>query len=485
MPINIFSKDGLRSAVETSSDGKNTVLYDGNGVPSYMYILKKFNIEDKNYNKRTIKNIGLDTENGLAYIEIDNPYVSQGIRVFNPGNSVYIYPPRKPITSSYDIYNIDDIFDIDSSYTIVNTGSDYFTIDISSLSLNSSEYKFFGTESVVLDSEHMGTGTHPAFTYYDSNGDLQERDVIFIGMYQSSFAYNTIPWSFPGRVPTYRTSYSDASNYSSAKGTGWHLMTNWEYSAIILDGLASGHYPIGNTSSGRSAQYTGRGKEIKNYNSVLSENSRRYYGYRLDGEDAFDIGTSGSYYDNVTYTGSGSSEWRHDGTFSGVSDLIGNINEHVGGMSSLNGVLYIPDTNVTTDIEATPATGIISSVVFAPPETNRSTYPYLQAVGEESTWTTSTIQPPSPNFEQVQLSAGYQALSTSIKYKMMQALIDPTPHQKYPLESGVMGICQGGVRYAVRGGYFGSPYAGMFELNFRSTSTAEFAATGFRLAYTG
>lgn len=42
----IFVKDSLRAAVEAASGGKNTVLYDDKGYPSYMVVIPKFKLED-------------------------------------------------------------------------------------------------------------------------------------------------------------------------------------------------------------------------------------------------------------------------------------------------------------------------------------------------------------------------------------------------------------------------------------------------------
>ncbi len=42
----IFTKDARRAAVEAATGGKVTVLYDNLGLPSYMVVVPKFNIED-------------------------------------------------------------------------------------------------------------------------------------------------------------------------------------------------------------------------------------------------------------------------------------------------------------------------------------------------------------------------------------------------------------------------------------------------------
>lgn len=49
----VFTKDALRASVEAASGGRQTVLYDDKGYPSYMTIVPKFNIEDIDANLGT------------------------------------------------------------------------------------------------------------------------------------------------------------------------------------------------------------------------------------------------------------------------------------------------------------------------------------------------------------------------------------------------------------------------------------------------
>ena len=46
MSVTIISKDPLRAAVEGASGGRQTVLYDANGIPQYMTVIPKMRIED-------------------------------------------------------------------------------------------------------------------------------------------------------------------------------------------------------------------------------------------------------------------------------------------------------------------------------------------------------------------------------------------------------------------------------------------------------
>jgi len=58
--------------------------------------------------------------------------------------------------------------------------------------------------------------------------------------------------SIPGRDPWCSVTFDAAKAACVNKGSGWHLMTNWEWAALVLWCLKNGYQPRGNTNYGRA-----------------------------------------------------------------------------------------------------------------------------------------------------------------------------------------------------------------------------------------
>lgn len=162
----------------------------------------------------------------------------------------------------------------------------------------------------------LGTGLHPAFIV---NG--VQKSEIFIGQYQAK-VINGRACSLPNVGPSTNMTYDQAVSYCTNKGTGWHLMTAHEWAAVVLWCLKNGFQPRGNTQYGRSHE------------------APFETGVRFDGGipgNASGIG--------ITNTGSGAVTWRHDNTFSGISDLVGNIWEWQHLFKLVDGRIHTPNTN--------------------------------------------------------------------------------------------------------------------------------------------
>lgn len=172
------------------------------------------------------------------------------------------------------------------------------------------------------------SGTHPAFIV---NG--VEKPEIFIGTYQGRIIGGEL-LSLPNVEPTYSTNYTDFLTAARANGSGHHLITNAEWSAVALQCFKDNKQPMGNSYYGRSSE-----------NPLL-------IGRRADGLNPGD--TSGS---ARTLTGSGPVEWRHNGKENGIADLSGNVWEWNSGMRIFNGeIQVIADNNAanhTIDLGAT------------------------------------------------------------------------------------------------------------------------------------
>ena len=174
----------------------------------------------------------------------------------------------------------------------------------------------FNREDIHSD---FGSGLHPAFVVNGTN-----KSEIWIGMHQAR-VHNGRALSIPGLVPTGSISWDNASAACTNKGSGWHLMTNWEWAAVslwVLKQVADGvlpSQPRGNTDYGRSHEET------------------QETGTLVDGA----LGSSGT----RTLTGSGPDSWRHSLSAFGISDMIGNIWEWVGGLKLVDGSIYLPVDN--------------------------------------------------------------------------------------------------------------------------------------------
>ena len=179
----------------------------------------------------------------------------------------------------------------------------------------------FNLEDIHSD---FGTGRHPAFVV-----DGVNKPEIFVGMHLAS-VYQNRAISIPGLDPAASIDWDTASLRCTAKGSGWHLMTNWEWAAVVLwimkqvtDEVLPGQ-PRGNTNFGRAHdeyQETGTRQDGGTYNPGEATGTAR------------------------TLTGSGPVSWRHDCSPAGIADMVGNIWEWVGGMKIVDGAIYMPNDN--------------------------------------------------------------------------------------------------------------------------------------------
>jgi hypothetical protein len=157
-------------------------------------------------------------------------------------------------------------------------------------------------------SPELGTGLHPAFVV----GGIKKGEIL-IGTYQAVIRDGEAV-SVPNQDPENCINFDAARSACSAAGTGFHLMTNWEWAAVALwsQKYALG-YPRGNTESGKSHSHTKEKGTISKYGRTL--------------------------------TGSGPASWRHDGTPFGIADLVGNVWEWNDGLKLCNGKIIMPTDN--------------------------------------------------------------------------------------------------------------------------------------------
>lgn len=172
----------------------------------------------------------------------------------------------------------------------------------------------FYLDEVIDGASHT---VHPAFII---NG--VEQDVIYISKYQN-IVENGRAYSLPMKNPQTSINFDQAYNYCKAKGEGWHLMTNAEWAAIALWCRKNGTIPKGNNDYGKD----------------VSEMLRKAVPITFDGNGRT----------NKVVTGSGNANWYHDGTFSGIADLNGNIWEWNSGMRLKDGEIQVLADNNAAD----------------------------------------------------------------------------------------------------------------------------------------
>lgn len=165
----------------------------------------------------------------------------------------------------------------------------------------------------------LGTGTHPAFIV----GGVEKAEIL-IGQFGGSLVNGEL-LSQPGRAVKYTYTHDQFITLARANGPGWHVMTNAEWAAILLQCWKSGFQPRGNTDYGRSSDATTE------------------YGVQETGR-AITTGGSGSGGTRIL-AGSGPAAWRHDGTAFGIADLNGNVWEWTPGMRLNAGEINILTNN--------------------------------------------------------------------------------------------------------------------------------------------
>lgn len=177
---------------------------------------------------------------------------------------------------------------------------------------------------------------HPAFIV---NGVV--KNVIYISKYQN-IVFDNRAYSLPSQDPRTYVTLDQAMSYCTAKGAGWHLMTNAEWAAIALWCKKNNKMPRGNNNYGKD---------------ITAAYERGAVTYRYE--------SSGVWYDGRVATGSGPASWSHDGTDSGIYGLNGNVWEWNHGLKAVDGKIWVlADNNFTVNNVAGDVTGWMDTASF-------------------------------------------------------------------------------------------------------------------------
>ena len=174
----------------------------------------------------------------------------------------------------------------------------------------------------------LGTGTHPAFIV----GGVEKSEIL-IAKYPASI-FDSRAQSIPGQDPATGVDWDEADGYCTAKGAGWHMMTNAEWAACALLAWKQGFEPRGNTDWGRDYARTDE------------------TAVRPDGGDPGAASGTGR-----TRAGGGPVSWYHDNSPRGVADLVGNVWEWVRGLRLDDGEIQIIADNDAADSAVSHAAG--------------------------------------------------------------------------------------------------------------------------------
>ena len=291
----------------------------------------------------------------------------------------------------------------------------------------------------------LGSGVHPAFIV----GGV-EKSEIFIAQHQASVKDDRAI-SLPGVDQKTYTNFDKAREYCKNKGQGWHLMTNWEWAAVALWALKNGYQPRGNTNYGRSHAATFE------------------TGVRQDGLAAPEAGTA------RTLSGTGPASWRHDNTYAGIADLVGNVWEWNDGLKVVDGKIFMPsDNNYALDEASWNDTGIFLDSTAAGDGSGDDGDPYLND-------TLSTPLTP----DSYAYIASWKDMTTAdgvtVPDSLKQACI--APHGNTSPE-GAIWMRNYGERLPLRGGSWGlGSNAGLFVLHLHSERSDSSSTVGFRPAF--
>lgn len=254
-----------------------------------------------------------------------------------------------------------------------------------------------------------------------------------------------VPYSLPFQEPAVNVDFDEAIKLCESKGPGWHLITNDEWAALARQSWEDNTMPTGNTGSGKSHSHP----EQK---GIICQNSN-----------------------GKTLAGSGPIQWNHDGTAAGVSDMCGNIWEHVGGVRFVDGqVQVIPDNGAAAGADQSP-----DSKEWRPIYTPDGDPVYYNVKDRNI-----MLQPTAPeekDYDCVPFCGLYEREDMDVPDKLIELGLYPATG--YESEEYFF-LDTDGERCVFRGGYwFNGTYAGVFYLHGGHSRSYSHTYVGFRSAF--
>lgn len=317
----------------------------------------------------------------------------------------------------------------------------------------------FHLDEVIPGAPHE---VHPAFRVA---GEV--KDVIYISKYQN-IIQDGRAYSLPMQDPAVSVDFDHAMQYCTAKGPGWHLMTNAEWAALALWTKKNGTMPRGNNLYGKD-------HSASHEKGVVTHTT-------LSG---------GTTHDARVATGSGPAGWSHNNTNEGIFDLNGNIWEWVHGMRLINGKIWIANDNDFTiqNVEG-DTTGWIDTGVFVDNTNAGDAQEGSHDVGGDLTLGDTLDNPMYTTDPTVNDSYGYSASSfEGLTAKPAFTVPDRLKWLTlFPAESGYLDdfiyARNYGERLPFRGGaWHDGAGAGIFSLYLLSSRAGFGTAVGFRSAF--
>lgn len=168
------------------------------------------------------------------------------------------------------------------------------------------------------------TGTHPAFIV---NGKTVK--ALLVGTFPCSISNREGISQAMSVLST--ANFFNAANTINGMGAKWHMMNALEYSYFRMKAIRLGFRPLGNTAENLDKMF---GWDFSDHTA---------YGQRVDGlapGTVLDESTNTNANRVTTiYTGSGPASFRHDRTYNGVSDIVGN------GFTFMPGLRFVGSKN--------------------------------------------------------------------------------------------------------------------------------------------
>ena len=495
-----FSNDSLKIGSMITSGGKTNCIYDKEGNPGLYYQLIRFNIEDVDPTRVYISSAS-DSVGDVVFTTASE-------HRFSSGWPITIY------TGSYA-----------GTYKLVDATPGTTTFKIATyanwMSGGANVQRVAGYAATAPSYCGMfGTSNYPAFQW----GVSPTMNVLNLSCFQNVVVSSTnsveLPVSFPNMslwlAEDDRLTFNEWREISKEKGSGFHMITNWEYCAALLSayairGKVQTNLLRGNTNFGRS--------HVEGYKHEVG---------RRGAADAYmgNISVEDPGRGDHTFSGTGPNSWNHNNSSVGIADLVGNMSEPVDGISIYKGQIYInkynnhiindPDnfgdsdwlaTGVYFDSSADGSDNGVRNVVSAPILRYKSTFTTpAKSTYKLNNWTDDDTTLGSDDdiltdmarskcasivYDTTTVGAKYTDAPLATQQLLLQALIDLSWLDSSVVTDGYVAVKNSGTRGLLRGGHFtnallhdgSSAHANMFTYSFAYGKETPFGSATVRTSF--